>query len=117
MMPLSNDLRERILAAVDNREGSRRQIAARFRVNVSTITRLLQLRHQTGSLDPRPDGGGKPLPKPPAAVVTLVHLALATALAGKGRGTIKTLGRTRLSPIAPVLHEAIERERSAARGG
>ena len=51
MMPLSNDLRERILAAVDNCEGSRRQIAARFCVNVSTITRLLQLRHQTGSLD------------------------------------------------------------------
>ena len=60
MMPLSNDLRERILAAVDNCEGSRRQIAARFCVNVSTITRLLQLRHQTGSLDPRPHGGGKP---------------------------------------------------------
>ena len=33
-------------------------------------------------------------------VVMLVHLALATALAGKGRGTIKTLGGTRLSPIA-----------------
>ena len=33
-------------------------------------------------------------------VVMLVHLALGTALAGKGRGTIKTLGGTRLSPIA-----------------
>jgi transposase len=58
MRPLSNDLRERILAAVDNREGSRRQLAAQFRVDVSTITRLLQLRRQTGSLDPRPHGGG-----------------------------------------------------------
>ena len=35
-MPLSNDLRERILAAVDNCEGSRRQIAARFCVNGSS---------------------------------------------------------------------------------
>ena len=58
MKPLSNDLRERILHAVDNREGSRRASAARFCVNVSTITRLLQLRHQTGSFDPRPHGGG-----------------------------------------------------------
>ena len=33
-------------------------------------------------------------------VVMLVHLALGTALAGKGRGTIKTLSGTRLSPIA-----------------
>lgn len=60
MKPLSNDLRERILAAVDHGEGSRRQLAARFRVNVSTITRLLQLRRQTGSIAPRPHAGGKP---------------------------------------------------------
>jgi transposase len=58
MKPLSNDLRKRILDAVDNREGSRRRLAARFRVNVSTITRLLQLRRQTGSSQPRPHGGG-----------------------------------------------------------
>jgi transposase len=58
MKPLSNDLRSRILAAIDNREGSRRQLAARFSVNVSTITRLLSLRRQTGSFDPRPHGGG-----------------------------------------------------------
>ena len=58
MKPLSNDLRERILAAIDNRQGSRRQLAARFAVNVSTITRLLSLRRQTGSFDPRPHGGG-----------------------------------------------------------
>src|SRR3954463_2808499 len=58
MRPLSNDLRQRILAAVDNREGSRRQIAKRFMVDVSTITRLLQLRRQTGSTEPRPHAGG-----------------------------------------------------------
>ena len=58
MKPLSNDLRQRILAAVDNREGSRRKLAERFAVNTSTITRLLQLRRQTGSCEPRPHGGG-----------------------------------------------------------
>jgi transposase len=58
MNPLSNDLRERILNAVDDREGSRRKLAARFGVNTSTITRLLQLRRQTGSFDPGPHGGG-----------------------------------------------------------
>jgi transposase len=58
MKPLSNDLRQRILDAVDRREGSRRQLAARFSVNLSTITRLLQLRRQTGSFEPRPHAGG-----------------------------------------------------------
>jgi transposase len=58
MKPLSNDLRERILHAVDHGEGSRRELAARFAVNPSTITRLLQLRRQTGSFEPRPHAGG-----------------------------------------------------------
>src|SRR3954470_18355455 len=58
MQPLSNDLRTRILDAVDNREGSRRKLAARFKVNTSTITKLLRLRRETGSSEPRPHGGG-----------------------------------------------------------
>src|SRR6478672_6678094 len=58
MQPLSNDLRKRILDAVDNKEGSRRKLAARFKVNTSTITKLLRLRRQTGSYEPRPHAGG-----------------------------------------------------------
>src|SRR3954453_10547392 len=58
MQPLSNDLRKRILEAVDNREGSRRKLAVRFKVNTSTITNLLRLRRETGSIDPRPHAGG-----------------------------------------------------------
>jgi transposase len=60
MRPLSDDLRQRIVAAVDAREGSRRELARRFAVDTSTITRLLQLRKQTGSLAPRPHAGGTP---------------------------------------------------------
>ena len=58
MQSLSNDLRRRILDAVDNREGSRRKLVVRFQVNTSTITKLLRLRRETGSLAPRPHGGG-----------------------------------------------------------
>jgi transposase len=58
MQPLSNDLRKRILEAVDNKEGSRGKLAARFKVNASTITKLLRLRRETGSFGPRPHGGG-----------------------------------------------------------
>jgi transposase len=58
MQPLSNDLRTRILEAVDNKEGSRRKLAARFKVNTATITKLLRLRRETGSYEPRPHGGG-----------------------------------------------------------
>src|ERR1700712_2887829 len=58
MQPLSNDLRKRILEAVDNNEGSRRKLASRFKVNTATITKLLRLRRETGSYEPRPHGGG-----------------------------------------------------------
>src|SRR3954470_12008882 len=58
MQPLSNDLRKRILEAIDNKEGSRRKLAARFKVNTSTITKLLRLRRETGSYEPGPHGGG-----------------------------------------------------------
>lgn len=61
MAPYSLDLRERVAAAVDFREGSQRQIARRFRVSLSFIVRLLQRRRQTGTLAPKPHGGG---PKP-----------------------------------------------------
>src|SRR3954470_2717398 len=61
MQPLSNDLRKRILESVDNEEGSRRKLAARFKVNTSTITKWLRLRGETGSYEPRPHrGGGAP---------------------------------------------------------
>ena len=60
MKPISQDLRERILDTVQRGDGSLRQIARRFLVSVSFITRLLQLHRSTGSLEPRPHGGGNP---------------------------------------------------------
>jgi transposase len=58
MGPYSLDLRQRVAQAVDAQEGSLRQLARRFCVSVSFITRLLALRRQTKSLAPRPHQGG-----------------------------------------------------------
>ena len=44
MRPYSMDLRERVAAAVDLREGSQREIARRFRVSLSFVVRLLERR-------------------------------------------------------------------------
>src|SRR3954464_12422759 len=60
MTPYSQDLRQRILETVERGEGSLRQIARRFLVSLSSVTRLLQLHRSTGSLQPRPHGGGNP---------------------------------------------------------
>jgi transposase len=60
MKPYSLDLRERVAAAVEHHEGSWRQIARRFRVSLSFISRLQRRRRQTADLNARPHGGGHP---------------------------------------------------------
>jgi transposase len=60
MRPYSQDLRERIVDTVQRGEGTIRQIAERFLVSVPFVTRLLQLHRSSGSVEPRPHGGGNP---------------------------------------------------------
>jgi transposase len=60
MGPYSNDLRERVAAAVDHGEGSQREIARRFRVSLTFVFRLLRRRREAGTLDPKPHGGCPP---------------------------------------------------------
>jgi transposase len=60
MRPYSLDLGERILAAVDNHDGSIRWIARIFGVSTCFMVRLLQRRRATGTLAPEPHRGGPP---------------------------------------------------------
>src|SRR6266513_1860403 len=57
MRAYSNDLRERIVAAVERGELSLRQLAHLFAVSLSCIVRLLQRQRQTGSVQPKPQPG------------------------------------------------------------
>jgi transposase len=60
MSAYSHDLRQRVLDAVERREGSIRQIARRFVVSLSFVVRLLQIHRRTGSIAPKPHRGGHP---------------------------------------------------------
>ena len=60
MKPFSQDLRQRIVDTVMRGDGTIHQIAERFLVSVSFVTRLLQRYRGTGSVEPRPHGGGNP---------------------------------------------------------
>jgi transposase len=53
MRTLSLDLRERILASYDHEEGTRAEIAHRFRVSLGMVKKLLQQRRHTGDITPR----------------------------------------------------------------
>jgi len=62
MRTTSLDLRERILAAYDNEEGTREDIAHRFKVSVGLVKKLLAQRRRTGDIAPRHRlAGRKPL--------------------------------------------------------
>lgn len=54
----SLDLRTRVLAAVDAKDGTRKAIAARFAVCTAWIRRLVQRRRATGAIAPLPHRGG-----------------------------------------------------------
>jgi transposase len=74
MRPLSIDLRTRIVATVELGEHSLRELVELFAVDLSTIVRLLQLYRRTGSVEPKPHGGGA-VPKLDAqAVARLLEL-------------------------------------------
>jgi len=53
MRTLSLDLRERILTCYDQEESTREQIAARYRVSLGMVKKLLQQRRDTGDIRPR----------------------------------------------------------------
>ena len=53
MATLSQDLRERIVAAYDRGDGTRQQVADRYEVSLGMVKKLLQQRRRTGDIAPR----------------------------------------------------------------
>jgi transposase len=60
MKAYSIDLRQKIVEAYNNQEGSQRQLAKRFRVSLSFVQSLLQRYRQVGTVEPKAHGGGNP---------------------------------------------------------
>ena len=56
--PISLDLRQRVIAAYQAKEGSQRQLAERFKVSLSFVTDLNRRYRETGMVEPKPHGGG-----------------------------------------------------------
>src|SRR4051794_32836532 len=59
MATISLDLRERIIASYDQGEGTRADIAKRYRVSLGMVAKLLHQRRQTGDIAPRHHFSGR----------------------------------------------------------
>ena len=86
MKTLSLDLRERILASYDNLEGTRQEIADRYRVSLGMVKKLLQQRKRTGDIGARHAySGRKPI------IVKAHESQMQTLLGQKPDMTLKEL--------------------------
>jgi transposase len=74
MKALSNDLRNRLIAARKAGEGSIKNLAIRFKVSVSALQRLINRHKETGKVDPLPRGGGNPAKIPDSELYKLKEL-------------------------------------------
>jgi putative transposase len=59
MKPYSWDLRQKVVDAHNNQEGSQRQLAKRFSVSLSFVQSLLKRYRNSGTVEAKPHGGGQ----------------------------------------------------------
>jgi transposase len=116
MAAYSMDLRRRVVAACDARDGTRQQIAARFSVSESWVRKLLRLRRDTGSIAPRPHGGGRA-----AAFDEAAAERLREAVRADSDATLEELAEAAGVPCSPAaVYRALRRggiTREKSRGG
>jgi transposase len=116
MKAYSIDLRERVVAACDARDGTREQIAARFSVSVAWVRKLIRQRRETGSIAPKPRGGGRA----PAFDAEAAR-RLREAVRADDDATLGELARAAgISCCASAVHRALARlgiTRKKRRGG
>src|SRR5438128_4537119 len=104
MRTVSLDLRERILSCYDHLEGTRDEIANRFRVSLGMVKKLLQQRRRTGEIAPRHYRSGR---KP--KILAAHHHRLRLLLGKKPDLTLKQLrAALDLECSLPAIHYALQ---------
>ena len=105
MRTLSLDLRERILSSYDKKEGTREEIANRYRVSLGMVKKLLQQRRRTGEIGARHHRSGR---KP---IILAAHQRQMRTLLGQRVDlTLKELrAALELECSLPAIHYALEK--------
>ena len=105
MRTLSLDLRERILASYDHEEGTREEIADRYRVSLGMVTKLLQQRRRIGDIGPRHHCSGR---KP--VILAAHHRQMRALLGQKPDLTLKELrAAVALNCTLPAIHYVLKK--------
>ena len=103
MKTLSLDLRERIVGAYDEKQGTREEIARRFRVSLGMVKKLLQQRSKTQDLGDRHRFSGRK-----AKVLPIYRERLEKLVAAELDLTLAQIkARLSMSCTVPAVHYAL----------
>ena len=103
MKTLSLDLRERIVGAYDEKQGTREEIARRFRVSLGMVKKLLQQRSKTKDLGDRHRFSGRK-----AKVLPIYRERLEKLVAAEPDLTLAQIkARLSMSCTVPAVHYAL----------
>jgi len=105
MKTLSLDLRERILASYDGGDGTREEVAHRFRVSLGMVKKLLAQRRRTGEIGARHHRSGR---KP--VILKAHHRQMRTLLGERPDLTLAELrAAVELDCTLPAIHYALQK--------
>lgn len=104
MATVSLDLRQRIITSYDQGEGTREDIAKRYRVSLGLVAKLLHQRRRTGDIAPRHQFSGR---KP--KLLGSHRRQLRTLLARKPDMTLRELREAlEIECTLPAIHYVLE---------
>jgi transposase len=105
MRTLSMELREQILISYDRQEGTREQIAHRFKVSLGMVKKLLQQRQRTGDIASRHRYSGR------KSLIVQAHRTQMRQLLGRKPDlTLKELRQAvALDCSLPAIHYVLEK--------
>ena len=133
MRPYSTDFRLKVVRAYERGEGSQRVLARLFGVSLSFVQALLHRYRATGSVEPKPHGGGNPgkigpylsvvqqrhHQQPDASLVERCEHLATTAQVQVGRTTmhraLKQLGLTRKKRPSTLPNKTRKRDAKPVR--
>jgi transposase len=105
MRTISLDLRQRILSSYDQKEGTREEMARRYKVSLGMVKKLLQMRRRSGDIGARYHLCGRKPGKVAAQRQTFRQL-----LSRKPDMTLEELRKaTALNCTLPAIHYVLEK--------
>jgi transposase len=107
--PYSLDLRQRVIAAYQAKEGSFKQLAERFKVSLSFVRDLTRRYRETGKVEPYPHSGGAQAKLGAKEQSVVEQLVAAQPDALLSELCERLAQKTEVTVSVPTMHRTVQR--------